>query len=162
LKLYSDTLVGVIITGAMIYAGSHALSGRVDGHDCKSTLNMAASVNPRASLFKGHDAQTQYVIYICGVQQTRPAIDGLAAAYAMEGKKAVPFLKQKLAAAKYDLTIKDIMKVFEEMARRGTYDVAGDAELMDIMTYAIPRIKTRGWEVNARESLSVILQSARK
>lgn len=79
------------------------------------------------------DLETQYAIFICGQQRMGAPRIELSEALAMEGAPAATFLKQKLARATDDLTIRDIINVLTLMQLRGTYQVADDPALLDLM-----------------------------
>ncbi len=69
----------------------------------------------------------------------------LSQPFAEQGSKVVEFLKTKLAGAQDDLTIRDVIRVFVEMSRRGTYDVAKDPSLMRLLTERAAGIKDAEW-----------------
>lgn len=83
--------------------------------------------------FSSLDLDTQYIIFLCGQQRMGPARLELSEAMAMEGAPAALFLRQKLARATDDYTIRDIINVLTLMQRRGTFRVTDDAELLQLM-----------------------------
>lgn len=58
----------------------------------------------------------------------------------------MPFLKEKLAQAQDDLTIRDIIRVFSEMSRQRSYDVSKDVDLIRHMRAAAARMKNHDWK----------------
>ena len=98
----------------------------------------------------------QYAVYICGNQAYEPPQIGLRTPFAKEGARVVGLLKAKLANADGDLTIRDILGVFEEMSSRKTYDVAGDKDLMRVISAAVGRVKDRDWKMVCDQSLAEI------
>jgi hypothetical protein len=91
------------------------------------------------------DIETRYAIYLCGNQYMRPATQYLAEPFARGGKSVADFLRSKLAQANDDLTVRDIVRVFEEMSRSGTYDVANDRELMQLISARAEAMKDAEW-----------------
>jgi hypothetical protein len=110
--------------------------------------------------FSGLDIENQYAIFICGNQVREPPSIHLATPFAKEGQSVVGFLKAKLTAATGDLTIRDILLVFSEMSRRKSYNVAGDTDLMKVITEAVDRVKDPFWKKTSEQSLEEIRQQA--
>ena len=84
----------------------------------------------------------------------------MATPFAKEGQSVVGFLKAKLTAATGDLTIRDILLVFSDMSRYRSYNVAGDTDLMKVITAAVDRMKDPFWKKTAEQSLDEIRQQA--
>ena len=80
----------------------------------------------------------------------------LAQALSQGGQPGVDYLRKRLEGSRGDHTISDIVFVFELMARQGTYDVAADKVLMDVITQAIPRVKNSFWRQNSEAALGRI------
>jgi len=116
--------------------------------------------NERMSQFVAADLEKQYAIYVCGNQYLEPPATYLAEPFAREGGRIVGFLKAKLTAATSDLTIRDILLVFSEMSRRKSYNVAGDTDLMKVITEAVDRVKDPFWKKTSEQSLDEIRQQA--
>lgn len=110
--------------------------------------------------FGSHDVESQYAVFICGNQVREPPSIHLATPFAREGEAVVGFLKAKLAAARGDLTIRDILLIFAEMARHKIYDVAGDADLMRVIESGVSRMKDDFWRQHGEQSLSEIREQA--
>jgi len=91
--------------------------------------------------FRQYALEQQYALFLCGNQVMHPPAMYLMVPFAMGGKRVVGFLQSKLAQATEDLTIRDIVLVLEEVQRQKTYDVAGDRDLMQLITDSVARIK---------------------
>ena len=96
--------------------------------------------------FLRSDLETRYAIYLCGNQYMRPATIYLAEPFARGGKNVADFLQPKLARANDDLTVRDIVRVFREMRRIGTYDVANDRDLMRLISARVESMKVAEWK----------------
>jgi hypothetical protein len=99
----------------------------------------------QVTAFAHSNLDDQYSIFICGNQFMRPPAQYLAEPFARGGTDVVPFLKDKLAQAQDDLTIRDIILVFTEMSRQKAYRVAEDGDLIRLMTEAVARMKNADW-----------------
>lgn len=99
----------------------------------------------RVAQFADADLEKQFAIYICGNQFIEPPAMYLATPFAREGRKAAELLKAKLSEAKDDGTIRDIIMVFAEMQRLGTYPVTSDKDLVRVIHTSVPRIKDPSW-----------------
>jgi hypothetical protein len=117
-------------------------------------------LNVRVSQFVAADLEKQYAIYICGNQYLEPPAAYLAESFAREGAGIVGFLKNKLSLASDDGTIRDVVLVFEEMSRQRAYNVAGDTDLMKVITEAVDRVKDPFWKKTAEQSLGEIRPQA--
>lgn len=128
--------------------------------DC-STLSRTffrKSTKQQIADFDKLDVESQYAAFICGNQEREPPAIYLAKAFANEGGAVVGFLKAKLATARGDLTIHDIVLVFQHMSRGKTYKVAGDIELMKVLEDAVARVKDPFWRQRCEQGLSEIRQ----
>lgn len=110
----------------------------------------------RMEKFGTYTLEEQYRIFICGNQVMHPPAIYLAGPFAKQGSRAVVLLKAKLASAKDDLTIRDIILVFTEMQRRDTYDVAGDKALIALITDSVRVIQDKDWRRIAQQNLNEI------
>jgi hypothetical protein len=102
--------------------------------------------------FTSQNLDMQYTIYLCGNQFMHPPKLHLAMPFASEGEKAAVFLTQKLEQAD-DLTTRDIILVFAEMTRQNSYDVQGDARLMETLKKRVQSIKDDYWREHANNLL---------
>jgi hypothetical protein len=80
----------------------------------------------------------------------------LAESFAVGGEAVAPFLKQKLAQTRSDTTVRDIITVYAEMRRQGTYDVRGDVELMKLMGDRVQAIRDEYWRKYCADILDTI------
>jgi len=103
----------------------------------------------------------QYDVYLCGTQVVHPPLIHLAQPFAKDGKAAVEFLQSKLEGANDDSTIRDIVMVFTEMQRQGTYDVAKDPALMQTIRASTSRVKDSGWRQFVTQRVGEITGSSR-
>jgi hypothetical protein len=115
----------------------------------------------RMARFAAADLEKQYAIYICGNQFREPPAMYFAGPFAQEGRRAVDFLKPKLDKATDDATIRDIINVFSEMKRRGTYEVAQDAALMQVIHASVGRIRNPFWKRFVEQIVSEISERSR-
>src|SRR5262249_4465727 len=93
----------------------------VNGTDCTELARTFFKLPDRIQNeeFLRRDIETRYSIYLCGNQYMHPATQYLAEPFARGGKSVADFLRAKLAQANDDLTVRDIVRVFEEMSRTG-------------------------------------------
>jgi hypothetical protein len=129
--------------------------GQYKCSDLWKSFFLKKSPETQMAEFTQYDLEKQYAIYICG-QEIEPPLIELARPFAREGEKVVPLLKAKLLAAPNDPTIRDIVNVFAEMSRQQTYDVVGDADLMNIIEKSVGRIKDPYWKQFSEKKLSQI------
>lgn len=113
----------------------------------------------RMKKFGSYELEEQYRIFICGNQVMHPPAIYLAGPFAQQGAPAVVFLKEKLANANDDLTIRDIVLVFTEMKRRNTYDVAEDQALITLIAGSVEKMQDKDWKRMTQENLTEILQA---
>ena len=81
--------------------------------------------------------------------------------FAMGGKRVVDFLQGKLAQATDDLTMRDIVLVLNEVHRQKTYNVAGDRDLMQLITDSVARIKDDNWRRMTEQMVREIKEGRR-
>jgi hypothetical protein len=115
----------------------------------------------RIRTFRSYDLESQYEIFLCGNDVVHPPALYLAEPFGEEGAAAVPLLKAKLANAKGDLVIRDIIVVFREMKQRGTYDFSKDRELSELMIEKVRGMRYQGWKTIVQTDLNEILDSHR-
>jgi hypothetical protein len=106
--------------------------------------------------FKKYDFDRQYEIYICPQQGVEPPELELATHFAKEGKAIVKPLEAKLDRAHDDYTIRDILYVFSEMSEEGTYEVARDRSLMNMLVDKVNSIRRPTVRATAEDSLQYI------
>lgn len=118
-------------------------------------------VAAQATEFRSLEIATQYAVFICGIQLREPPSIYVATFLAKEGESAVDFLKEKLAAARGDLTINDIIIVFRQMSRQETYNVGDDRELMRVIGEAVDRMKDPYWRRRSEQALVEIRRESK-
>ncbi len=110
----------------------------------------------RIAKFHTYNLETQYNIYICGMQEIEPPID-LAGALALEGKNAVELLKIKLSHPQNDETISDIIRVLSEITIVDTYDVREDKALTKLVSDSFAKIKDDYWRRVTEKHVNYIM-----
>lgn len=139
----------VIIFAALLCVASCSVTGRKVGKfDCSDLTEIIygeKSLQYRIDDFSNYDVEKQYAIFICGNQFVHPPMMYLAELFAKEGDKVVGFLKIKLLETKDDLTIRDVVFVFAEMSRLGTYNVNKDEELMCLISERVVGMNDSDW-----------------
>lgn len=98
----------------------------------------------RIEKFHEYALEDQYKLLIYGNQAQHPPTLGLAIEFAKNGGSAIPFLKEKLTETEVDMTIRDIVITLYFMSRSGSYNVKGDAELMDLLSKKVDSMS--GWK----------------
>jgi hypothetical protein len=106
--------------------------------------------------FTRSDLGTKYQIYVCGNQWIHPPALYLAESFAVGGEPIATFLKQKLEQTRSDTTVLDVIRVYAEMQRQGTYDVKGDKELMKLMGDRVQAIRDEYWRNYCADILDAI------
>ncbi len=83
----------------------------------------------------------------------------LANPIAERGATAVPFLLDQLNSKPDDITLRDILLIFERMANSKSYDVKSDAALMTTLASRVSGMKDHGWQETCLKSLRYIKDS---
>lgn len=146
----------LLVTGAVFFGcSSRTKAGRFE---CSEFTKPFFWQPPEVqkSKFLEYDLETQYALFICGNQVIHPPTIYLAEPFARQGPKLVSFLEGKLTTAGDDLTIRDIILVFEEMHRQRTYNVYRDDRLMQLMATRVKGMKDPGWQDTCLRSLQEI------
>jgi hypothetical protein len=165
MQAVTNNLIAAISFGALSLlsaAGCSAANMRVGEYKCSQLTEYfyGKPLNVRVSEFVAADLEKQYAIYICGNQYLEPPATYFAESFAHEGAGIVGFLKNKLSLASDDGTIRDVVLVFKEMSKQQTYNVAGDTDLMKVITAAVDRVKDPFWKKTSEQSLAEIRQQA--
>ena len=87
----------------------------------------------------------QYRIFRYGSDKFEPPIMGLARPIAEKGKTVIPFLLGKLSPQPDDVTVRDVLVVFETMSAIKSYDVKSDRVVMDALRSSVSAMKDEGW-----------------
>ncbi|MHA6881788.1 hypothetical protein [Ralstonia pseudosolanacearum] len=91
------------------------------------------STEAQVKKFHEYDMKTQYELVIVGNQVVHPPAIYLAEEFAEQGEAAIPFLRDKLASTKKEVTIRDIVAIFTEMHRLKSYKFSNDSSLMRLV-----------------------------
>ena len=83
--------------------------------------------------FQNYNIDEQYVLLIYGNQAVHPPVMWLITEFAKQGEIIVPFIRVKLENTNNELTIRDIIYTFEELARLKLYDFSKDPRLMELI-----------------------------
>jgi len=116
----------------------------------------------RVAEFKRFDFEKQYAIFICGRQYTYSYAYEFDEPFALVAGKAIGFIKARLMEARDDQTVRDLILLFWEMQRVGSYDVAGDEELMRYAQERVEGMKYERWKRLSEEYLKDIRESQTK
>ncbi len=92
-------------------------------------------------LFKKYSLDEQYDIFLFGNQVVHPPAIYLARPFAEQGPTIVPFLKAKLESTQNDVTIRDIVMVFSELAELKLYSFSYDSALLVLIDKKVNDMK---------------------
>lgn len=144
-------------------ATAHSADMTVNGYKCSRLTSYCYGepLKTRLAKFSNADLEKQFAIYICGNQYLEPPAMYFATPLAKEGHKAANFLRTKLPEATDDGTIRDIIMVFSEMQRQGTYPVASDRKLMQLIHSSAAKIKDAAWRQFVEQKVTEITEPSR-
>lgn len=148
--LFKLVLVGCVLS-ASLWGVASASSDRKIIH-----AFFQMPLKDRLTHFTTYPIREQYAIYIYGNQKLEPPALYLARPFGAEGAKVVPLLRERLAAASDDATIRDIVLVFSEMSSQGTLRVAQDQKLMRLLTDSVAKMKNPGWRSISEHELEKV------
>lgn len=156
--LFKLVLVGCVLSASLWGVAS---ASSYDGSDRKIIhAFFQMPLKDRLTHFTTYPIREQYAIYIYGNQKLEPPALYLARPFGAEGAKVVPLLRERLAAASDDATIRDIVLVFSEMSSQGAVRVAQDQKLMRLLTDSVAKMKDPGWRSISEHELERIRSSA--
>ena len=104
---------------------------------------------PRASRvehLRRYSLADQYKIFRYGMDRMEPPDMGLAEPIAGRGAAAVPFLLDRLNSKPDDITVRDILLIFDTMATSKSYEVKSDAALMATLESSVSGMKDHDWQ----------------
>lgn len=135
----------------------------VNGHKCSRLTSYfyGEPLRIRLAQFSEADLEKQFAIYICGSQYLEPPAMYFVTTFAREGHNAAKFLRVKFLQTKDDGTIRDIITVFSEMQKEGTYPVASDRELMQVIHSSAARIRDAAWRQFVERKVNQITEPSR-
>jgi hypothetical protein len=113
----------------------------------------------RLERMRQYSLADQYKIFRYGNDKREPPAMFLADPIAERGTAAVPFLLDQLNAHPDDITLRDILLIFETMATSKSYDVRSDASLMTTLTSRVSGMKGTLWQDNCIKMLQRIKDS---
>jgi hypothetical protein len=100
----------------------------------------------RVEHFRRYSLADQYKIFRYGMDRIEPPYMGLAEPIAERGAAAMPFLLDRLNSKPDDITVRDILLIFDTMATSKSYEVKSDAELMATLKSRVSGMKEHGWQ----------------
>jgi hypothetical protein len=110
----------------------------------------------RLERIRQYSLEDQYKIFRYGNDRIEPPIMELADPIAEKGASAIVFLRAQLDPATDDRTIRDILLIFETMARARTYNVRSDTALMIDLTSKVAQMKDKEWRAICMKMLQRI------
>lgn len=113
----------------------------------------------RVERLRQYPLADQYKIFRYGNDKIEPPLMDLANPIAEKGATAVPFLLDQLNSKSDDITVRDILLIFETMATSKSYNVKSDAALMSVLTERVSTMKDEGWKDNCLKMLDRIRAS---
>jgi len=99
------------------------------------------------------DLDAKFRFYLCGMETVHPPTMYLIEVFAEDGAAAVPFLVSKLEQAMDDVSVLEILWVFERMEFLDAYDVAGDPALRRLLRQKVDALETETWKKNGEKTL---------
>jgi hypothetical protein len=107
------------------------------------------SKNPaatRVDRLRQYSLEDQYRLFRYGNDRFEPPLTGLARPIAERGSSAIPFLLEKLKQQADDITVRDVLLVFETMGSIKSYDVKSDAVVMGALRSRVSTMNDAGWQ----------------
>jgi hypothetical protein len=101
----------------------------------------------RVDRLRQYSLEDQYRLFRYGNDKFEPPLTGLAIPIAERGQAVVPFLLGKIDPEADDVTVRDVLLVFERMAATKSYDVKSDAAVMETLHSRVLAMKDAGWRV---------------
>jgi len=101
----------------------------------------------RADRLRQYSLEDQYRLFRYGNDRFEPPLTGLAKPIAERGRSAIPFLLEKLNPQADDITVRDVLSLFETMGSIKSYDVKSDALVVDTLRSRVSTMKDAGWKM---------------
>ena len=114
-------------------------------------------VTDRVGRLRQFSLPDQYKIFRYGNDHIEPPAMELALPIAERGESAVRFLTDQLTTSADDLTVRDILLIFERMDAIGSYKVHADPQLMKLLSLRISKMKDEDWRKNCLKMLNRII-----
>jgi hypothetical protein len=152
-------LIAVWVVGILGFAFG---SDRADINVHRQVIHVfyARPLKDQIAAFSTYSFDEQYAIYIYGNQIRHPPAMYLAKPFGGEGLKVLVQLSSRLMKAESDATIRDVVLVFSEMSSQMAYDVAGDSQLMQLLSQSVARMKSDSWKAISEKELRSIRAEA--
>ncbi len=117
-------LLKLTITLLALSISQHSAGREIDNLNCKRWARefFIKPTTVQMVEFSKFPLDSQYEIYICGIQTRHPPSIHLAIPFAKAGEPAVFLLRDKLVATDDDRTIRDILVAFSQISIQRTYD----------------------------------------
>jgi hypothetical protein len=129
-----------------------------ENHDLEKNFFKQPLAN-RVERLRQYSIADQYKIFRYGNDRMEPPLMDLADPIAERGATAVPFLLDQLNSKPDDITLRDILLIFETMANTKSYDVKSDAGLMTTLASRVSGMKDQAWQGNCSKMLQRIKDS---
>ncbi len=129
-----------------------------ESHDLEENFFKQPLAN-RVERLRQYPLADQYKIFRYGNDMKEPPFMDLANPIAERGATAVPFLLGQLNSKPDDITLRDILLIFETMANYKSYDVKSDAALMTTLASRVSGMKDQGWQDTCLKKLQRIKDS---
>jgi hypothetical protein len=111
-------------------------------------------VNEQTRTFRQHPLEDQLGLFFFGNQIHHPPAIYLAPCFALNGPPAAQLLRSKLGAQLDDLSVRDIAALLGMIDMMGQYDVAGDKQLVSLLSSRIAQMKDQNWRQTAEGEVS--------
>lgn len=108
----------------------------------------------RLRTFRQHSLETQLELYFFGNQDRHPPAIYLSRCFALNGPPAVQLLRTELDAKPDDLHVRDIATLLGMIDMMGQYDVAGDKQLIALLSSRIAQMRDQNWRQIAEDAVS--------
>jgi hypothetical protein len=110
----------------------------------------------RVDRLRQYSLEDQYRLFRYGNDKIEPPLMGLARPIAERGKTVIPFLLEKLDQNRDDLTVRDIILIFDTMAAIKSYNVKSDSLLMETLHSRVSAMKNADWKAVCSKTISSI------
>jgi hypothetical protein len=127
------------------FCAAVSLVGSCAGKSVDESFFFDKPAQGRLERFSNYSLEDQYKIFRYGNTRIEPPAMELADPIAKRGTSAIPFLHGQLRRAKDDLTVRDILLIFQTMARLQTYKVKSNGPLMNDVRSKVAEMKNRPW-----------------
>jgi hypothetical protein len=110
----------------------------------------------RLDRMRNFPLEEQYRLFRYGNDKFEPPLMGLAKPIAEKGERAVPFLVAKLNTESDDISVRDVLLIFDTMAAIKSYDVKSNAPLMEKLHLRVSAMKDAEWKAICLKTLRSI------